>query len=72
MLRIATACLLFSAVAWAQPALTTVSDVLYKADGKRFNGLAQITWMTFESSNGSYIAQQAKTVRIIDGRLFVQ
>jgi hypothetical protein len=72
MLRFATACLLFSAIASAQPALTTISDVLYKADGNRFNGLAQITWMTFESSNGTYIAQQAKTVRIIDGLLFVQ
>jgi hypothetical protein len=72
MLRIATACLLLTAMASAQPELTTISDVLYRADGKRFNGLAQITWMTFEASNGTYIAQQSKTVRIIDGRLFVQ
>jgi hypothetical protein len=59
-------------MASAQPDLTTISDVLFRADGKRFNGLAQITWMTFEASNGTYIAQQSKTVRIIDGRLFVQ
>src|SRR6266478_3183973 len=63
---------LFTAIAWSQPALTTVSDVLFKADGTRFNGLANFTWVNFESGNGSNIAQQAKTVRIIDGNLFVQ
>ena len=71
-LRIGAACVLFATLVWAQPALTTISDVLFKADGTRFNGLAQITWMTFESSNGSYIAQQSKTIRIIDGNLFAQ
>src|SRR4051812_35772692 len=70
--RIGTMCLLFRALSWAQPGLTTISDVLFKADGTRFNGLAQITWMSFESSNGSYIAQQSKTIRIIDGNLFAQ
>src|SRR5712691_4887825 len=70
--RKGAACALFSAVAWAQPSLTTISDVLFKADGTRFNGLAQFTWVSFESGNGSNIAQQQKTVRIIDGNLFVQ
>src|SRR5437660_8177825 len=65
-------CALFTAIAWSQPALTTISDVLFKADGTRFNGLANFTWVSFESGNGSNIAQQAKTVRIIDGNLFVQ
>ena len=71
-LRVGAACAVFSMLSWAQPGLTTISDVLFKADGTRFNGLAQITWMTFESSNGSYIAQQSKTIRIIDGNLFAQ
>jgi len=70
--RIGATCLLFSAVTWAQPALTTFSDVLFKADGARFNGLAQFNWISFESGNGANIAAQAKTVRIIDGNLFVQ
>jgi len=70
--RIGATCLLFSAVSWAQPALTTISDVLFKADGTRFNGLARFAWVTFESGNGSNIAAQTKTVRIIDGNLFVQ
>jgi len=59
-------------MAWSQPTLTTISDVLFKADGTRFNGLANFTWISFESGNGSNIAQQMKTVRIIDGNLFVQ
>jgi hypothetical protein len=70
--RIGAACALFSALTWGQPALTTISDVLFKADGMRFNGLAQITWLSFDSATGASIAQQSTTVRIIDGNLFVQ
>jgi len=72
MFRIGAVCVLFSVVSWAQPSLTTISDVVFKADGTRFNGLAQITWITFESGNGSNIGQQTTTVRIIDGDLFVR
>ena len=72
MFRIGAICMLFSTLCWAQPSLTTISDVVFKADGTRFNGLAQITWITFESGNGSNIGQQATTVRIIDGDLFVR
>jgi hypothetical protein len=70
--RIGAVCALFSALTWGQPALTTISDVLFKADGTRFNGLAQITWLSFDSGTGFSIAQQSTTVRIIDGNLFVQ
>jgi hypothetical protein len=70
--RIGAACSLFSILAWGQPALTTISDVLFKADATRFNGLAQITWLSFDSASGASIAQQSTTVRIIDGNLFVQ
>ena len=59
--RCGAACALFSAIAWAQPSLTTISDILFKADGTRFNGLAQFAWVTFESGNGSNIAQQSTT-----------
>jgi hypothetical protein len=72
LVRSGAACAQLSAIAWAQPSLTTNSDVLFKADGTRFNGLAQFTWVSFESGNGSNIAQQSKTIRIIDGNLFVQ
>lgn len=66
------ACTLFAVLTWGQPTLTTISDVLFKADGTRFNGLAQITWLSFDAASGAAIAQQATTIRIIDGNLFVQ
>src|SRR5260370_38078135 len=69
---IAATCTLFAVLTWGQPTLTTISDVLFKADGTRFNGLAQITWLSFDSATGFSIAQQSTTVRIIDGNLFVQ
>ena len=70
--RAGAAGLVLSMLCWAQPSLTTISDVIYKADGTRFNGLAQFTWVSFETGNGSNIGEQQKTVRIIDGNLFVQ
>jgi hypothetical protein len=63
---------LFSALAWGQPNLTTISDTLFNADGTRFDGLAQITWLSFDAANGTSIAQQTTTVRIVDGNLYVQ
>jgi hypothetical protein len=71
-IRAGAVCVLLSAVAWGQPNLTTISDTLFKADGTRFNGLAQFTWLSFDAANGSNIAQQVTAVRIIDGNLFVQ
>jgi hypothetical protein len=71
-IRAGAACVLLSALAWGQPNLTTISDTLFKADGTRFNGLAQFTWLSFDAANGTNIAQQMTTVRIIDGNLFVQ
>src|SRR5579859_5213167 len=70
--RLCAVCVLFSNLAWGQLALTTISDVLFKADATRFNGLAQVTWLSFDSASGGSIAQQSTTVRIIDGNLFVQ
>jgi hypothetical protein len=70
--RIGAACALFSILAWGQPALTTISDVLFRADATRFNGVAQITWLSFDSATGASIAQQSTTVRIIDGNLFIK
>lgn len=72
--RFAAAGVLASALAWAQPQppLTTIQDVLFKADGTRFNGLIQIAWTSFEGGNQTNIPQQTRTVRIIDGNLFVQ
>jgi hypothetical protein len=69
--------LLFAAVwlassALAGPPLTTIQDVLYKADGTRFNGTVTISWTSFQTMDNSTIATQSVTVKIVDGNLRVQ
>jgi hypothetical protein len=58
--------------AFAAPPLTTIQDVLYKADGTRFNGVLTISWSSFNAIDGSAIAQQTVTVQVTDGNLHVQ
>ena len=58
--------------ALAAPPLTTIQDVLYKADGTRFNGTVTIGWTSFQASDQSDIATQLITVKIVDGNLRVQ
>ena len=60
------------AFAAAAPALTTIQDVLYKADGTRFNGTLTITWSSFESADNADIVMQTLTVKVIEGNLRVQ
>jgi hypothetical protein len=54
------------------PPLTVIQDVLYKADGSRFNGFVQISWNSFEAGDTSNIATQFRAVRIVDGNLSVK
>jgi hypothetical protein len=69
---------LFFAAGWlasyalAVPPLTTIQDVLYKADGTRFNGTVTISWTSFQAMDNSTIATQSITVKIVDGNLHVQ
>jgi hypothetical protein len=56
----------------AAPPLTTIQDVLYKADGTRFNGAAAITWKSFEAADSSAITMHSITVKIVDGQFRVQ
>jgi hypothetical protein len=56
----------------AQPALTTVQDILYTADGNRFSGLVTITWQSFEAGDTSNIASQVARITISNGNLYVQ
>lgn len=56
----------------AAPTLTTIEDVLYKADGTRFNGTAAVSWRSFEAADGSVITMHSLTVKIVDGQLRVQ
>jgi hypothetical protein len=61
-----------AACLWAAPPLTTIQDVLYKADGTRFNGSLTISWTSFEAIDRSAIAQQTANVNVANGNLQVQ
>src|SRR5579883_2207777 len=54
------------------PPLTTIQDVLYKADGTRFNGTLTISWESFQAVDNSDIVSQTTTVKVVDGNLRVQ
>ncbi|MGA2183661.1 MAG: hypothetical protein ABSH47_11580 [Bryobacteraceae bacterium] len=51
----------------AAPALTTVQDTLYKADGTPLNGVVIITWPSYVAVDGSKIAAQTLTVAVPSG-----
>ncbi len=70
--RLFLAALLSGLTAMSAPTLTTIQDVLYKADGTRFNGTLTITWNSFEAVDNSNIVTQSTTVKVIDGSLRVQ
>jgi hypothetical protein len=56
----------------AAPPLTTIQDVLYKADGSRFSGLVTISWDSFEAGDSSNVAAQTLRVPVTNGYLRVQ
>jgi len=58
--------------ALAAPPLTLISDVLYKADGTRFDGVAFIEWKSFDASDTSSVQMQSITLRINYGVVRVQ
>jgi hypothetical protein len=70
--RVAAMTILFWVSAVAAPPLTTIEDVLYKADGSRFNGVAFIEWKSFQAADFSNIATHSVTVQIINGVIRVQ
>jgi hypothetical protein len=55
----------------AAPILTTIQDVLYKADGTPFNGTLTISWNSFQAADNSAIVMQTITVKVINGNLRV-
>lgn len=61
-----------AAAAFAGPPLTTIQDVLYKADGTRFSGALTISWNSFQAVDNSAIVMQSTTVKVVDGNLRVQ
>jgi hypothetical protein len=66
------AAVLLATSSFAAPPLTTIQDVLYKADGTHFNGTVTISWTSFEAIDHSVIAQQTTTVTVVNGNLQVQ
>lgn len=64
--------MIVAAGAAAAPPLTTIQDVLYKADGTRFNGTLTIAWSSFQAPDNSSIVTQSTIVKVIDGNLRVQ
>src|SRR5258708_20916886 len=56
-------------VAFAQPALTTIQDVLYRADGTRFSGTMFIRWNSFLAADTSNIGTAIVTLPIVNGVL---
>jgi hypothetical protein len=71
-LRLFFAAVWLASSALAGPPLTTIQDMLYKADGTRFNGTVTISWTSFQAMDNSTIATQSTTVKIVDGNLRVQ
>lgn len=69
---IALFALLMAVTAVAQPALTTIQDVLYRADGTRFTGTMFIKYNSFLAGDTSNIATANLTLPIVNGVLRVQ
>ena len=59
--------------ALAAPPLSTIQDVLYKADGARFNGTLTIAWNSFQPADSTAIVASGSTVvTVTNGYLHVQ
>jgi hypothetical protein len=63
--------LLAAGLGYAQPALTTIQDILYRADGTRFSGTMFINWSSFMAGDTSNIATANLTLPIVNGVLNV-
>ncbi len=64
--------ILLWASVFAALTLTTIEDVLYKADGTKFNGVAFVEWRSFQAADFSVIATHSVTVPVVDGVLRVR
>jgi hypothetical protein len=56
----------------AAPELTQIQDILYKADGTRYDGIVFIEWRTFDSSGGTPVPQNNVAVKVTYGLLKVK
>lgn len=71
MRRIVLAALLMGPI-WADPPLTLIQDTLYQANGLKFQGMATISWSSFQASDLSNIAANVARVQIVNGALRVR
>jgi len=70
--RVAVVLVALAGIAWGQPALTPINDILYTADGQRFTGTLFISWNSFQAADGSNVASSIITRPIVNGVLRVQ
>ncbi|HEV8146129.1 MAG TPA: hypothetical protein VGP79_07110 [Bryobacteraceae bacterium] len=70
--RVAVALVALAWSAWGQPALTTINDILYSANGQRFTGTLFVSWNSFQAADGSNIASSTITKQIVNGALKIQ
>jgi len=63
--------LLMAVTAAGQPALTTIQDILYRADGTRFTGTMFIRYNSFQGGDLSNIATANLILPIVNGTLRV-
>lgn len=59
-------------IAAGQPALTSIQDILYRADGTRFTGTMFIHYTSFQAGDTSNIGQADLTLQIVNGVLNVK
>lgn len=64
--------LLASGLVYGQPALTTIQDILYRADGTRFSGTMFIHWQSFLAGDTANIVTANLTMPIVNGVLNVK
>lgn len=64
--------LLAAGLVYGQPALTTIQDILYRADGTRFSGTMFIHWQSFLAGDTSNVVTANLTMPIVNGVLNVK
>jgi hypothetical protein len=67
MLRIASLIAFCALRMFALPALSTIQDTIYQADGTPMNGTVIIAWPSFIASDGTKIAAQTLVVPVTSG-----
>jgi len=72
MLLLFAAMGLASGPTFGQPALTSIQDILYRADGTRFSGTIFIRWQSFLAGDTSNIATANLALPVVNGVLSVK